>query len=222
MRDEDFEYFISKFGEANSRIEAPASAIQTWQGKLPDHLLMYWRDEGWCNYANGLFWTVDPDEYEVLVDEWLDGSPLEQIDSFHVIARSAFGDLYLCGERSGRSATLCCAPNAISAVTNELKPKTPADRDSSIRSFFCFSRRDRFDLQDDVGTPLFDRTLTKLGPLAADEMYGFEPALVAGGKMRLENLHKVKLDQHLTILRQMAAPTMPFSNVDIEKLLRSS
>ena len=52
-------------------------------------------------------------------------------------------------------------------------------------------------------------------------MYGFEPAIVLGGKMRLENLRKVKLDQHLTILRQLAAPTMPFSNLDIDKLMKS-
>lgn len=69
-------------------------------------------------------------------------------------------------------------------------------------------------------TPI-DVALGNLGPLAPDEMYGFEPALVAGGKMRLENLRKVKLDQHLTILRQLAAPTMPFSNIDIDKLLKS-
>jgi hypothetical protein len=51
-------------------------------------------------------------------------------------------------------------------------------------------------------------------------MYGFELAIVLGGKMRLENLVKVKIDQHLTILRQLAAPTLPFSNLDIDKLLK--
>lgn len=221
MRDEDFDYFISKFGEAGQRVGVPASALETWRSKLPDQLLAYWQEEGWCSYADGLLWTVNPEQYEDLVDEWLDGSPLERTDSFHVIARSAFGDLYLCGQSSGRSATICCPLNAISALVKELRPKTPAGRDSSIRSFFCGSLRGDYDLLDETGRPLFDRALAKFGPLGADEMYGFEPALVAGGKMRLENLRKVKLDQHLSILRQLAAPTIPFSNIDIEKLLNS-
>jgi hypothetical protein len=53
-------------------------------------------------------------------------------------------------------------------------------------------------------------------------MYGFEPALVLGGRMTFDRLRRVKLDQHLTILRQLAAPTMPFANVDIDKLVRST
>ena len=51
-------------------------------------------------------------------------------------------------------------------------------------------------------------------------MYGFEPAIILGGKMQLENLAKLKLDVHLTILRQLAAPTMPYANIDIDKLLK--
>jgi hypothetical protein len=57
--------------------------------------------------------------------------------------------------------------------------------------------------------------------LEPDEVYGFEPAIMLGGKMRLENLAKLKLDVHLTVLRQLASPTLPFSNIDIEKILKS-
>lgn len=220
MRDEDFEVFIEEFGEATHRSEAPASSIAAWRGKLPDRLLDYWKEEGRCGYANGLLWIVDPDEYEDLVDEWLEGSVLEQIDAFHVIARTAFGKLCLCGERTGASVMINCATHAVFALPRELQSKTKQDLDVSVGVFFC-RRKESCDLVDEARQPLFDRALTKLGPLAPDEMYGFEPALVAGGKMRLENLRKVKLDQHLTILRQLAAPTMPFSNIDIDKLLKS-
>jgi hypothetical protein len=57
--------------------------------------------------------------------------------------------------------------------------------------------------------------------LEPDEVYAFEPAIVLGGKMRLENLAKLKLGVHLTVLRQLASPTLPFSNIDIEKILKS-
>jgi hypothetical protein len=221
MRDEYFEYFISKFGEATSRVAVPPQDIEKWRGKLPEQLLTYWSEEGWCSYAKGLFWTVNPEDYEDLVDEWLTDTPLEQADSFHAIARSAFGDIYICGEQSGGNITICCSLNGISAIAKSLTPKSDEKKDSSIRSFFAASSLADFDLKDERGYPLFERALEKLGPLEPDEVYGFEPAIVLGGKMRLENLAKLKLDVHLTILRQLASPRLPFSNIDIEKILKS-
>jgi hypothetical protein len=221
MRDEDFEYFISKFGEATSRADVPAATIERWRGRLPEQLLTYWQQEGWCGYGNGLFWTVDPDDYEDIVDEWLDGTALERLDAFHVIARSAFGELYACGEKTGPKLKVQCATHSLIAIAKDLRPKTADKLDFEIRGMFSGRMKPDCDMKDEAGQPLFDRALRQLGPLTVDEMYGFEPALAAGGRLRLENLRRIKLDQHLTILRQLAAPKMPFSNIDIEKLMKS-
>ncbi|WP_081065811.1 GAD-like domain-containing protein [Burkholderia multivorans] len=218
MRDEDFEYFISKFGEATHKVDVPEVALDSWRGKMPDRLLRYWKEEGWCGYADGLLWMVDPGDYEDVVDEWLDGSRLEQLDAFHVIARTAFGKLFLWGEATGQSVTINCATSAMFALKRELRKKNPSDLDISMRSFLGKSKSE-CDLKDEAGVPLFERARAKFGPLAPDEMYGFEPAIVLGGKILLDNLQKVKIDQHLTILRQMAAPTMPFSDADIDRLI---
>ncbi|MAF02512.1 MULTISPECIES: GAD-like domain-containing protein [unclassified Herbaspirillum] len=221
MRDEGFKYFISNFGEATKSSMVPVASLEKWRGKLPDKLLKYWAQEGWCEYSNGLFSTVNPDDYEDLVDEWLADTGLGEIDAFHVIARSAFGDLYLFGEKTGRSATVHCAVNMVLALKNELKEKTKEDLDSSIRSFFAFSDPARFDIKDENGQPLFERAKSKLGPLEPHEIYGFEPAIVLGGKILLENLAKVNAKVHLTILRQFADPELPLSGIDIKKLLNS-
>ncbi|MAF03907.1 GAD-like domain-containing protein [Herbaspirillum sp.] len=221
MRDEDFEYFISNFGEATKSSPVPSEILEKWRDKLPDQLLKYWEQEGWCEYANGLFCTVDPDDYEDIVDEWLADTGLDEIDAFHVIARSAFGTLYVSGEKTGRSVTIVCARNMISALKNKLIIKNMEDQDSSIRSFFVSSDFARFDMEDENGQPLFERARSKLGPLEPHEIYGFEPAIVLGGKIRLENLVKVKTNVHLTILRQFAEPELPFAGIDIEKLLDS-
>lgn len=106
------------------------------------------------------------------------------------------------------------------ALANELNPKSAVDRDWSVRTFFASQTLRALDYPDETDQPLFDRALAKLGPLAPDEMYGFEPALVAGGKPRLEFLHRVKLDQHLTLLRQLAAPSLPLSGMDLDKLIK--
>ncbi|WP_118186163.1 GAD-like domain-containing protein [Paraburkholderia phosphatilytica] len=219
MRGEDSQVFIDEFGEATLRIDAPESSIGKWSGKLPDRILEFWKDEGWSAYADGLLWIVDPDDYEDIVDEWLDGSGLDQIDAFHAIARTAFGKLYIFGESTGQSVTINCVTNSIFALPRNLKKRDQRGLDISVRSFFCTEQK-ACDLADEEGKRLFKRALSSLGLLAADEMYGFEPAIVLGGKMQLENLRKVKLDQHLTILRQLAAPNMPFSGVDIDSLIQ--
>jgi hypothetical protein len=60
----DFEYFLENMGPVISKRRAPPSSLARFQGKLPDQLLAFWDEHGWCGYADGLFWTVDPQEYE--------------------------------------------------------------------------------------------------------------------------------------------------------------
>ena len=62
----------------------------------------------------------------------------------------------------------------------------------SIDLFFAVRRKESFDQKDINEKPLFERALKNLGPLEADEMYAFVPALALGGVNKLENLQKVK------------------------------
>ncbi|MET0401372.1 MAG: GAD-like domain-containing protein [Cystobacter sp.] len=214
MRDEYFQVFVDEIGEATSRMTVPESSIKKFKGVLPEQFLTYWKEEGWCEYGNGLFWTVNPEEYGGLVDLWLAGTPYEKVDTFHVVARSPFGKLYAWGERNNRTLTISCPNNALVAIDAELR--TPEeDPDMAAQVFFSSKNKRSFDFKDSTGKGLFERALKKLGPLRPDEIYGFEPALVAGGMNRLENLSKLNLFAHLTLLRQLAGPTIPFAGVQV-------
>lgn len=214
MRDEDFAYFISKFGEATSRQSAPQTSIDKWKSRLPEQLLSYWKEEGWCGYADGLLWTVNPDDYEAVLDAWMGETPLPGIDKFHVFARTAFGKLYVWGERGGASVVVVPASHGIVCLMNEVQ-RTVNNPDFSMACFFSGSDLSDFDMKDSARKELFKRALKKLGPLSTDQMYGFEPALVLGGELRLGNLVKVNLDVHLSLLRGLAAPTLPFAHIDV-------
>ena len=73
----------------------------------------------------------------------------------------------------------------------------------SIELFFATMRKESFE-QDDVNEkPLFEQALKNLGPLEADEMYAFVPALALGGVNKLENLQKVKAIEHLNFLAEL-------------------
>lgn len=207
--------FIGEAGEATLRQDVPESSIEKWKGRLPERLLSYWKEEGWSAYADGLFWTVNPDDYQPTLDDWLRDTPLAAIDKFHVFARTAFGKLYVWGERSGDSVIVVPASHGIVCLKNELQ-RTFKDPDFKMACFFSGSDLGDFNMKDAARKELFQRALKKLGPLSPDQMYGFEPALVAGGSADLKHLVKVDLHAHLTILRRLGGPpSLPFAHIDM-------
>jgi hypothetical protein len=113
---------------------------------------------------------------------------------YHVIARSAFGTLYLWGEQTGDTLRIFAPASCgfSSAADNDV------DRDFQMRVFFGSLWRDTNDVEG-----LFAPALKQLGRLAHDEMYGFVPALALGGAPTLANLKKVKAVEHLVILAQI-------------------
>ena len=90
----EYSDFLQRVAPGQQYAAADEEALAKYRGVLPDSLLDFWREEGWCSYAEGLFWTVNPDDYAWLVEGWI--KPLEGMpdDCYFVIARTAFGDFY--------------------------------------------------------------------------------------------------------------------------------
>ncbi len=65
--EEYYEYFLEKLGPASGQGEVPLSSLNKYADKLPEQLLKQWREYGWSGYAEGLFWTVNPAEYQELI-----------------------------------------------------------------------------------------------------------------------------------------------------------
>jgi hypothetical protein len=194
--DEDFEFFIGQMGPAIHQRQVPPSSLERYRGKLPDQLLAYWQEHGWCGYADGLFWTVNPQEYEPVLDAWIGDTPFMERDAYHLIARSAFGDLYFWGERTGDSLNIF-APSAFCIPREPVFQ--PNELELGLRVFFSNRSRDENDFDG-----MFAPALDKLGRLNHDEMYGFVPALALGGPSDLAHLQKVKAVEHLVLLAQLA------------------
>jgi hypothetical protein len=194
--DELFEYFLEKMGPAVYRREVPASSIERYRGRLPDQLLAYWQEHGWSGYADGLFWTVDPQEYEPVLEAWIGNTPFMEQDAHHIIARSALGKIYFWGERTGYSMKLS-APAAFVLPMADMEISGTLDQ--QIQKFFGFHNREGDDFDD-----LFAPALQTLGRLQYDEMYGFVPALALGGPSDLAHLQKVKAVEHLVLLAQLS------------------
>jgi len=204
--DKVFARFIEKFGDPIDRQEVPISSIERYRGKLPNQLLEYWVEHGWCGYGDGIFWIVNPQEYEGVVASWLEGTKFADFDNYHLIARSAFGDLYLWGEQTGASLKLT---SILSRYTTHTSIFTGEQMDKGLRNFLLSRDVDTNNYGD-----LFKPAKKKLGNLRHDEMYGFVPALMLGGPDTLDHLEKVKAVEHLTILSQITE-LQPYSFSDL-------
>ena len=193
--DEMFLGFLAEFGQATSRQEVPQSSIQRYSGILPDRLLDYWQEHGWSGYGDGLFWTVNPQEYEPILEPWLSASGLKMDEKHFVIARSAFGELYVWGARSGLLLTV----SSYLGRYSHLNLEQTIDLNTQIGAFFYMRN-----LTDDRLDGLFDEALARLGSLKPDEVYGFVPALALGGSLTVDNLQKVKIIEYLEFLSQLS------------------
>lgn len=193
--DDAYSILLEDIGEPMYRQEVPPSSISRYQGVLPDALLQLWAEHGWCGYGEGLFWMVNPQEYDSVVTNWIQGSALEKNDTYYVIARSAFGDLYLWGENSGPS--LCIFSN-VSRYTYDPVERSPKAMGRAFQSFLLSFDRDYLDFNE-----LFNAAKESLGVLGPDEIYGFVPALQLGGSAKIEHIERVRTIEHLILLSQL-------------------
>ncbi|PVZ41592.1 hypothetical protein N430_02096 [Pseudomonas sp. CC120222-01a] len=195
MMDKVFARFIEIFGPAIDRREVPPSSLDRYKDKLPPKLLEYWAEHGWGGYGDGIFWLVNPQEYEAVVSSWIENTALNTQDTYHLIARSAFGDLYLWGEKSGASLTITSVSAQYVFHKNSF---TKTELDAELQGFILSSRVESNDFND-----LFKPALSTLGQLKHDEMYGFFPALMLGGSDSLKFLKKISAVEHLIFLAQL-------------------
>jgi hypothetical protein len=197
--DEFFACFLEEFASETGREKAPDSSMALYRHRLPEQLLRYWNEHGWSGYSDGLFWTVNPLFYEPLLSHWLIDTEFYDKDNYHVIARSAFGDLYVWGENSGYCLTIS---SPLARHSYRISMFTGEKLDFGVKAFFLAMSTESNDFAD-----MFELAVNKLGKLSSDEIYGFDPALALGGPIEFNNLQKVRTIEHLEFLSQLTPLT---------------
>ena len=151
---------------------------------------------------------VNPNEYQDILEKWLTQTHLWERENFYVIARTAFGELYVRGDKS--NSTTIINPHLNKIIPGDIGKNelTAASLDRGIGIFFEMKNKESLDYEDDKGKLLFHRCLTKYGPLANDEMYAFSPALALGGQASIKNIKKVKIHEQLSMLCDLDTPVI--------------
>ncbi len=198
--DEDFEWFLEQFGIPTSNQTVTTDIINKYRGKLPSRLLEYWQEYGFCGFMDGLFWIVNPDDFEDTLDAWIGNTEIVEKDAYYVIARSAFGELYVWGKEHGFKYLIDPNQGWLIEKKGNKQDINQGNENDAIQLFFYLKRPKSFNLEDINDEPLFEQCKILHKPLAYDEMYAFEPALFLGGEPTLENIAKVNIFAHLSML----------------------
>ncbi len=187
----------------------PAEVIERYKGLLPDNLLAYWERYGWCGYDHGLFWTVNPDDYSDIIHTLTAISQLDNPDENFVIARGAFGELSIWNSKRGRAMTYSPHVGLLTQTHIDQQPeRSKEELEQYLAVFFGNTSGYRYDEEDENDQPLFEQALAQYGPLAANEMYAFSPAICLGGQWRLKNLEKVDITTHIAMLMELQPPQL--------------
>lgn len=205
--DENFEIFYLDEGFGPPIYSEPVSdeILNKFKTKLPNQLLEYWKVFGFSGWGNGLFWLVNPEEYQDVLDAWLENIETPPHEEYFVIARSAFGDLDIWGTIHGRCFTISSTMNQIFPSMEEMNI---GEEDLLLRIFISSQEKRFLDIKDFKNKSLFDRAVKKYGELTKNEMFGFEPALVLGGEAKIENVRKLPIISHLQLLASLDTPRM--------------
>lgn len=159
-------------------------AIRAYERLLPPELIDHWREVGWCSYAKGLLWFVNPQQFEGVLEDWIDF----ESGGFLVFLRSAFAHLYIWHE--GYVYSLDVQHGSLSQVTKNMNLFFTLLCDPEIRARI-------------LRTDLHSKALLRLGVLNRDECYAFEPALALGGPGTIDTVRRVRMREHLGLLAQM-------------------
>ena len=207
--DEYFGYFLEKFGEPENCEPCNEKVITRYEDKLPQQLFEYWRELGWCSYAKGLTWMVNPREYQEILNQWLRGTVFEDRNDLSVISRTAFGELSVWAKSKGEVLKINPNLNVIFYFPEDDENSfSEEDENEDMRRFWALKKIDDEDYKDKNENYLFQRALKKFGSLKKDEQYGYKFSPKLGGNELLDNMYIVKLDVYHSIASQLEKPEL--------------
>ena len=163
--------------------------------RFPEYMFYVWEHFGFAEIHPGGLWLTNPEEFEPIVANILEGTGLEEIDDFITIRRDPFGDLSLYGIRT--SSTLSVDMTFL-RIFPTIEREEQTERFKTLR----FTGR-LFSAYKPFNEKLFAQCQKKLGTLSVDEVYGFAPHPALGGNKILKYAMKTDLLPYLNMVSQL-------------------
>ncbi|WKX76205.1 T6SS immunity protein Tdi1 domain-containing protein [Zobellia laminariae] len=177
--------FFKKYSEYNIQILPSKELLNSYSISLPDKFLQLWKDYGSGTFLDGYLKLVNPNDFKDL----LHNVYVNKYDNPLVLFATAMSDLIIW---ENNYLVLLDFRHGFSKVLE------------SGFEYFMDDLTDNEFLEEDLKWNPFEEAKMRLGELDYDECYGYVPILAAGGGEKAENLQKVKIKEHLTIIAQLA------------------
>ncbi len=170
--------------------------IEKYKSSIPEKLIKLWEEDGFSVYKDGLFKTVNPDDFEYVVEEWKSIQELFTLNftSVHIIGYTSFGNLIIWVYKENEDSYL--------AMLDILHNKYEILVDDDFDFFWDVLLNDTGFLKKFFDVELFQQVMQKCGIVEKDECYGFVPLPALGGTKDVKLAEKVKLKEYLTICFQ--------------------
>jgi hypothetical protein len=179
-----FAKFEAKYGRPEPSRRLTQADLVELNGRVPPALLAYYGEVGVGRYSDGLFRTVDPRVARPLIEPYEEPKALDS--TFFI---TAFGDFAYFHE--GRMTLVM--PFLDTSMDWWFDPT----------NVFNVTLVDANSIKNLLLRPVFRAASKRLGPPDDDECFGFFPAIPLGGKIDAGAVKRVKLREHLAILRQL-------------------
>ncbi|MDQ0206983.1 T6SS immunity protein Tdi1 domain-containing protein [Alkalicoccobacillus murimartini] len=168
--------------------------IEDYKGKLPDQILDFWENYGFGTLLNGYLKVINPGSYdEVLKDTFL------RSEGAIPIFTTAMGDVLYWSSLDDANKTYLGLLNYRKGTSSVITTK--------INLFFRFIEEEEKDfLEPDMDWLPYPEAVERDGPPAYDECFGYVPLLGLGGVEKVENLKKVKIVEHIYIIKELMGP----------------
>ena len=86
-----YDQFFETYKEAIDAREVPQEVIKKYETILPAPIIDLWKRHGFGGYEDGLFWTINPDNYLSYIKKWI---TFDYQDIYHIM-RTAFADIII-------------------------------------------------------------------------------------------------------------------------------
>lgn len=157
--------------------------IEKYRGKVPETLLAIWERHGLTSHGEGQLWFTNPDEFADIIE-----ALFGQTRPFIVYARDSFGRM---------SAVL---GDRLYAIHSQIARAIHGNRtdvfDTTISSGLIRPQSNFYREHQ--------QALRKLGPIQADQMFGYVPVLALGGEGTLEETQVVQMHEYLLMVADLA------------------
>lgn len=158
--------------------------LQKYKIIVPDELTKIWVDFGFGRLMGGYLKVINPENYQELLNETYFRGTISV-----PILTTAFGDIVTLEEGQYIGIVKYKNGNFVMLAKNFNR--------------FMQNLGDEYFLEKYFQVPQYTEAVNKLGKLGLDECFGYVPLLGLGGSERVDNLHKVKIREHIELISQM-------------------